>query len=99
MSTPTRVTRSKKGKDREISTPSPAQTISKAKLGKHQLSSHASRRLRCLIEGEPPVFLVSLPSDSDIGDLKELVHEKGINAAERTILAKDLELLKVSCIP
>lgn len=91
-STPSRVTRSRKVEDHEVSTPGPAQTTSKTKLGK----SDASRRLRCLIEGEPPIFQVALPKDKDIGDLKELVYEKGINTAKRSILAKDLVLLKVS---
>ena len=53
----------------------------------------------CLIEGDSEgpgaVFTVTVTDKSDISDLKELVHEKGI---ERHILAKDLVLLKAAAL-
>lgn len=59
-------------------------------------SDNSVHVLRCLVEGEPMPFKVRILADDDIGDLKELVLEKGINAAKRPgILSQDLVLLKV----
>ena len=66
-------------------------------LGKHSLpSDNTSRRLRCLIEGAAAVFTVTIAANEDISDLKEHIHEKGINTAKHPILASELVLLKVS---
>jgi hypothetical protein len=94
---PSHGTRSKKGKERKVSAPVPAKTTSKVLLGEQHLSSD-SRRLRCLVEGEPSIFRVAAPTDSDIDDLKKLVYEGGINSAEHALHAKDLVLLNVSAI-
>jgi hypothetical protein len=98
MSTPSLGTRSRASKEREVPVPVPTQTTSKVVLGEHHLSSD-SRRLNCLIEGEPPIFTVTVPNGSGIHDLKKFIHESGINSAECAILAKDLQLLKVSSVP
>ena len=52
--------------------------------------------LWCLVEGDSTPFKVIAPLNADIDDLKTLVRERGINVAERTILAKDLTVWKVS---
>jgi hypothetical protein len=69
---------------------------SKSPLSKPLSDDNSSRRLRCLIEGEDAVFTVTVTGESDINDLKELVHEKGINISEQHVLAKELVLLKVA---
>jgi hypothetical protein len=86
MSTPSRITRSRKGKEREITSPVPT-------LGEIQYD------LCCLVEGQPRAFFVDVPGDATIHRLKELVLEDGINNDERNIRVVDLELLKVSSIP
>jgi hypothetical protein len=73
---------------REVSPPVPAQTTSKA------VPSDIPHRLRCLIEGDTSTFSVDISFGSEIEDLKKLIHKKGIED-ERSVLAKDLTLLKV----
>jgi len=60
--------------------------------------SDAHRRLRCLIEGESHTFPVTISGSERITDLKERIHEKGINSNFCDILAKDLVLLKASYV-
>jgi hypothetical protein len=54
------------------------------------------RKLWCLVEGDRTPFQVDAPPSMNIAQLKELVHEKGIDATKNTVLAKDLKLWKVS---
>ena len=54
--------------------------------------------LTCLIEGESSVFRVRPKGNIDMIDLKDLIHQKGINVTERAVLAKDLTLWKVRMI-
>ncbi len=56
---------------------------------------NTSCRLRCL---EAAAFPVTVAANTEICDLKELVHEEGINTAKRRKPAKDPEFLKVSDI-
>jgi hypothetical protein len=51
--------------------------------------------LNCLIEGEYSIFIVKTTGSMKINALKELILEKGIET-ERTVLAKNLTLWKVS---
>jgi len=53
------------------------------------------RVLRCLIHGEFTAFKVTLPLDNDVSDLKDIIHNKGVNV-RKDVLAKDLLLWKVS---
>ena len=69
---------------------------SKSPLSKPLSDDNSSRLLWCLIEVEGEVFTVTVTGESDISDLKEPVHEKGINISERHVLAKELVLLKVA---
>ena len=52
------------------------------------------RTLWCLVHDESIPFKVTVPTSRYVGDLKELVWEKGINA-KTDVLAKDLTLWKV----
>ena len=52
--------------------------------------------LWCLVERDSTPFDVTVPVNASIGRLKKLIHENGINDTERSILAKDLVLWKVS---
>ena len=54
------------------------------------------RALWCLVQGDSTPFKVTIRTNNDINDLKELVHDKGIDATKNTVLAKDLKLWKVS---
>ena len=54
--------------------------------------------LKCLNEGESLPFTVKPKVDIDITELKDLIHQKGINVTERAVLAKDLTLWKVRMI-
>ena len=54
--------------------------------------------LTCLIEGESLPFLVEPKEDDHIMELKDFIHEEGINATEHAFLAKDLLLWKVRMI-
>lgn len=77
--------------------PNAAETTSEGMLGEHSLpNDNTSHRLRCLIEGAAAVFTVTVAANEDISDLKEHVHEKGINTAKHAIFASELVLLKVS---
>ncbi len=53
-------------------------------------------QLLCLVEGDSTVFEVTVARHSRVTALKELVHDKGIDATKNTVLAKDLKLWKVS---
>ncbi|KAK2467014.1 hypothetical protein APHAL10511_001272 [Amanita phalloides] len=54
--------------------------------------------LWCLLLGGRRPFKVTLPLnvDTDVDDLRELIHVKGINITKSTILAKDLILWKLN---
>ena len=52
----------------------------------------------CLIEGESSPFIVGPKENISIMELKDLIHQKGINVTERAVLAKDLTLWKVRMI-
>ena len=54
--------------------------------------------LTCLIEGKSSPFFVKPKEDDYIMELKDLIHEKGINPTEHTFLATDLILWKVRMI-
>ena len=49
----------------------------------HDPSSETSRRLRCLIEGEPPIFTVNVLGSELITGLKQDIHEQGIRKYNR----------------
>jgi len=51
----------------------------------------------CLVHHDSRVFKVKASDDDDIADLKDLVYQKGISAKD-TVLAKDLNLWKVSTL-
>jgi Crinkler effector protein N-terminal domain len=91
MNTSPRGTR-KRGKSPDIS-PALVRAPSTSSFG--EAGGLTSRRLRCLVEGDSSPFTVTVALNAEIGDLKEIVHEKGINTAQSLILAKDLVLLKV----
>jgi hypothetical protein len=59
------------------------------------MTDDAPRALTCLIEGETSLFRVKPTGSMDILELKDLIHEKGINDTEHAVLAKDLVLWKV----
>ena len=80
-----RYTRKEKGKSRHED---PVPTTSKSVPGDTVLG------LSCLVEGDRSVFRVTVPINSEILELKELVKEKGVDIP----FAKDLVLLKVSHI-
>ena len=52
-------------------------------VGVHDPSSETSRRLRCLIEGEPPIFTVNVLGSELITGLKQDIHEQGIRKYNR----------------
>jgi hypothetical protein len=52
--------------------------------------------LWCLVEGDQSTFPLKMASDAFIGAVKELVYLKGIDTTKHHILAKNLQLLKVS---
>ena len=54
--------------------------------------------LTCLIEGDSSPFFVEPKKDNHIMELKDFIHEKGINPTEHAFLAKDLLLWKVRMI-
>jgi Crinkler effector protein N-terminal domain len=54
------------------------------------------RVLCCLFQGESTSIKVNVPVDAEIGDLKELVYEKGKKGTLSQVDAKDLVLLKAS---
>ena len=54
-----------------------------------------TRAVWCLIEGDSNPFEVTVAVTADIGDLKELIREKGKSISFRGIDAKDLTLWKV----
>jgi Crinkler effector protein N-terminal domain len=58
------------------------------------MPNNTVRVLRCLVAGDTTTFKVTATVDNDVDDLKELVHEKGIDAS-KDILAKNLVLWKV----
>jgi len=51
--------------------------------------------LWCYVAGDNVPFLVTASSSTFISQLKDLIKEKGINASEHAVLAKDLTLWKV----
>jgi len=51
--------------------------------------------LWCYVAGDNVPFLVTASSSTFISQLKDLIKEKGINATEHAVLAKDLNLWKV----
>jgi hypothetical protein len=51
----------------------------------------------CLIGGDKTPFKVMMPVDGQIADLKDSIKERGIDATEHTILAKNLTIWKVCC--
>ncbi|KAK2462810.1 hypothetical protein APHAL10511_005201 [Amanita phalloides] len=57
-------------------------------------SDDESRRLICLVKGDCHTFTVTVGINKQIYYLKDIIREKGINAAE-PLLAKDLKLEKV----
>jgi hypothetical protein len=59
------------------------------------MSDTISYRLWCHVEGDSTAFSVLAPSAISIDELKKLIKEEGVNATERTVLAKDLVLWKV----
>jgi Crinkler effector protein N-terminal domain len=58
--------------------------------------AEGSYRIWCLIEGETAAFPVTASRDVPIGELKELIHEKGNKRALNGINAQDLGLWRVS---
>ena len=85
-----------KGKGEETNPPSSSQPSTQG--GSHVQAKSSTqdetRTLWCLIDGDLSPFMVTVPTSHYVGDLKELVWEKGINA-KTDVLAKDLTLWKV----
>ena len=82
----------KRGKSPDIS-PTLVHAASTSSFG--EAGGLTSRRLRCLVEGDSAPFTLTVPLNVEVGDLKEIVHEKGQNGALSGVDAKDLVLLKV----
>jgi hypothetical protein len=59
----------------------------------YTMSQGEHHTLWCLVDGESKPFKVYPAIDTDITLLKELVHEKGIDASKGGILIKDLQLI------
>jgi hypothetical protein len=60
-----------------------------------EADGQTSRRLRCLVEGDSIPFVITASADTEIGEFKEIIHEKGKNRALSGVDAWDLVLLKV----
>jgi Crinkler effector protein N-terminal domain len=87
----TSITRSRKGKGREVSEPGPAKTTSKT----NRLSSDPSRQLNCLIEGDRNILIVTVSRDALVGTLKDVILSKA-GSTFSGIGTRHLEALKVS---
>lgn len=55
-----------------------------------------SRKLTCLLDGDPDLFSVQTAGNERIFNLKDLIHAKAIDFSERGTLARKLILLKVN---
>jgi hypothetical protein len=62
------------------------------------MADYAPPALICLIQGDSSPFMLEPKEDIKVMKLKDLIHEKGINATEHAVLAKDLLLWKVRMI-
>ena len=57
-----------------------------------------TRKLNCLIEGDPNIFSVTVGRDLDLSELKEEIRKKRELGTLKDVDPQTLELLKVSAI-
>ncbi|KAF8807615.1 hypothetical protein BYT27DRAFT_6578065 [Phlegmacium glaucopus] len=60
------------------------------------MAEQSIREFRCLVEGDNTIFKVGIAANKEVSDLKDIIHERGVNVAQHPILTRDLKLLKVN---
>ena len=62
------------------------------------MADNKYRVICCVVQDDTSVFKVTASVDDDVADLKKLVYEQGIDTTINTVLAKNLNLWKVSVL-